>query len=232
MDSKQYPVTRRPFLSLLGIGTAALGAGMAALSSSRAQAAAGDFQPTRHASDDWLDQIPGQHRFVVDSSTADGGGSALLYAGNFFVANKQGYDLDPPDLAIVVVLRHLSTPFAYTDEMWAKYGAILAASIGFTDPKTNAAPVSNLYNRGDYGLTLQNFGTTIPSLIDRNVQFGVCGMATRFFAGAIADETGGDADAIDEELVSNLIPNSHVVPAGIIATSRAQERGYTFLYAG
>jgi hypothetical protein len=232
MNTKQHSVTRRPFLSLLGIGTAALGAGVASLASTRAKAAAGGFQPTRHASDDWLDGIPGQHRFVVDSSTAEGGGSALLYAGNFFVANKLGYDLDPPELAVVVVLRHLSTPFAYTDAIWEKYGAILAESIGFSDPKTNAAPASNLYNRFDYGMALQNFGTTIPSLVDRNVQFGVCGMATRFFAGAIADETDGDADAIYEELIANLIPNSHVVPAGIIATSRAQEWGYTLLYAG
>jgi hypothetical protein len=57
-------------------------------------------------------------------------------------------------------------------------------------------------------------------------------MATRFFAGAIAGETGGDADAVYEELASNLIPNSHMMAAGIIATSRAQERGYVFLYAG
>ena len=232
MDTKQTKVSRRPFLSLFGIGAAALGAGLAAKGSSPAKAANADFQPMRHAADDWLDAIPGRHRFVVDSSTANGGGSALLYANNFFVANKMGYDLDPDALAVVVVLRHLSTPFAYTNAMWAKYGEILSNEIGFTDPKTGNAPGSNLYDAAGYGLTLQNFGSTISSVVERGVQFGVCGMATHYFSAAIAQETGGDADTIYEELIANLIPNSHVAPAGIIATSRAQEHGYTFLYAG
>ena len=43
-------------------------------------------------------------------------------------------------------------------------------------------------------------------------------------------QTGGNVDAIVKELTSNLVPNGHMVPAGIVAVSRAQERGYTFAY--
>jgi intracellular sulfur oxidation DsrE/DsrF family protein len=28
------------------------------------------------------------------------------------------------------------------------------------------------------------------------------------------------------------VPNARIVPAGIVAVNRAQERGYTFVYAG
>jgi len=232
MAENDLPVGRRPFLSSFGVGAATLGVGLAALAPSRSQAAAGDFEPARHEADDWLDGLPGRHRMVIDSSSAAGGGSALLYASNFFAANKAGYDLDPPDLAIVVVLRHFSTAFAYTDAIWAKYGTVFSEMTNFTDPKTGGAPVTNLYNAPDYGRSLQNFGNTIASLVERNVQFAVCNMATRVIAGAVAEQAGEEADAVYQELASNLIPNSRLVAAGIIATSRAQERGYTFLFAG
>ena len=57
-------------------------------------------------------------------------------------------------------------------------------------------------------------------------------MATRRVAGVIAQATSASADAIYNELTSNLVPNSHMVPAGIVAVNRAQERGYTFANVG
>ena len=48
----------------------------------------------------------------------------------------------------------------------------------------------------------------------------------------MARNSGGTVDAIVEELGKNLIANAHLTPAGIVALGRAQERGYTFGYAG
>jgi intracellular sulfur oxidation DsrE/DsrF family protein len=231
MVGKFSNLARRSFLSRLGEGTALLGAAMALSLPARAQTPGG-FQPRRHNEDAWLDAPKGGHRIVIDSSTADGGGEALLYAANNFAANKAGYKLDPPDVAVVVVLRHLSTPFGYTDAIWAKYGAAFSELANFKDPKTKAAPLSNLYNSADYGLTLPNFGNTIASLVQKNVQFAVCNMATRFVSGVIAGKTRGDADAIYRELSASLVPNSHLVPAGVVAVNRAQEHGYSLLSAG
>jgi hypothetical protein len=56
-------------------------------------------------------------------------------------------------------------------------------------------------------------------------------MATRFLAGQFAMATKGSADEVYNELVANLVSNSHMVPAGIVAVNRAQERGYSFAYA-
>ena len=64
------------------------------------------------------------------------------------------------------------------------------------------------------------------------MQLAVCSVATRGFAGAIAEVTGGNAaDNINNELVANLVGNSRMVPAGIVALNRAQERGYSFVSA-
>ena len=34
-----------------------------------------------------------------------------------------------------------------------------------------------------------------------------------------------------DEIVANIVPNGHMVPAGVMALTRAQEYGYSFLYA-
>jgi intracellular sulfur oxidation DsrE/DsrF family protein len=86
-------------------------------------------------------------------------------------------------------------------------------------------------NAADYGTTLSNLGNTIDSVVKRGTQFAVCDMATHFFATQLAGATGGNADAIYKELVSNVIANSHMVPAGVVGVNRAQERGYTLLTA-
>ena len=230
--SSSRPSARRSFLSRLGAGMAALGTTLAVGESAPAAqaAAAGGWRPTRHAQDDWLDQVPGQHRFVFDTTSPAGIGGALLYANNFFLANKSGYGLQDADAAVVIVARHMSTPFAYTDGIWAKYGAVLAQRSTFDDPKTKRPPIINVYNTAGY-TELPSFGTTIDSLVKRGVHFAVCQMATRAIAGWIAQAASGDADVVYKEIVANLVGNAHMVPAGILAVNRAQERGYAFVTA-
>jgi intracellular sulfur oxidation DsrE/DsrF family protein len=225
---------RRSFLSRLAASAAAFGG--IALSGRAAHAqssAASGWKPTRHTQDDWLDQIPGAHRFVLDTISPSGFGSALLYTNNFFLANQNGYGLGNSDNAVVIVARHNSTPFAYNDAMWKKYGmAIGDAAGGFDDPKTKTRPSANVYNSQTHGSALPNNGVTLDALIARGVHVAVCDMATHRFAGAIAAATKNNADEIYKELASNLIRNAHLVPAGIVAVNRAQERGYAFANAG
>jgi intracellular sulfur oxidation DsrE/DsrF family protein len=187
--------------------------------------AAGTFRPTRHSQDDWLERLPGGHRFVLDTTLAAGFGGALLYANNFFTANQSAYGLKDTDAAVVIVARHFSTPYAYTDAIWAKYGLQFTAITGLNDPTTKQAPRVNLFNTD--AQALPSLGTTIDTVVKRGVHFAVCQMATQFLAGQLAQAIGGTADAIYKELTTNLVPNSHLVAAGIVAVNRAQERGYT-----
>jgi intracellular sulfur oxidation DsrE/DsrF family protein len=132
----------------------------------------------------------------------------------------------------VVCARHRSTPFAYADAMWAKYGAPLAERAGFTDPRSSQAPTSNPFDWSDYGSSLSNNGLRVSTAIGLGVHFAVCGMSTRAYAGTVARAMGGEAAAIYDDLASHLVPNAHLVPAGIVAVNRAQERGYSFAYTG
>jgi hypothetical protein len=218
--------TRRAVIA--GVGTAVAAA---ALGSRNASAqTGGNFKPTRHPQDAWLDALPGKHRTFIDAATVAGAGQALLYANNLYESNKNGYQLTDKDVAVVICYRHFATAFAFTDAIWAKYGAVMSGALEFTDPKTKAAPTTNLYRSStEYGLALQNFGNTIDGVTKRGTQFAVCDLATHFFAGAIAMATSGNPDAVYNELKSNLIPNSHLMAAGVLAVNRAQEHDYTLL---
>jgi intracellular sulfur oxidation DsrE/DsrF family protein len=237
MTGKGLGWARRSFLSRLGAGAAAIGAAFGAdavpaqAQESMAPRAAG-WQPARHAEDDWLDQVTAQHRIFFDTATPTAVGLALLFANNYFTANRTGYSLADSDLAVVICVRHRSTPFAYSDAMWAKYGAPIAERSGFVDPRTNQAPTLNVYQAAGYGALLQNNGLTLDALIKHGVRFAVCQTSTRGYATAIAAKTGGSADDIYKELTAHLVPNAHMVPAGIVAVNRAQERGYSFAYVG
>jgi intracellular sulfur oxidation DsrE/DsrF family protein len=54
----------------------------------------------------------------------------------------------------------------------------------------------------------------------------------RAYQQIIAKETGVEEDTVRKELVSNVIGNAVVVPAGVIAVTRAQERGYALVSIG
>ena len=68
------PVARRSFLARLGAGMSVAGVSLiGGAPEATAQAATGGsrFQPARHTQDDWMDALPGKHRFVFDATTAD-----------------------------------------------------------------------------------------------------------------------------------------------------------------
>jgi intracellular sulfur oxidation DsrE/DsrF family protein len=236
MTDTRIEVARRWFLSRLGLGATtfgatALGANVLSADAVPAQAqtsstGAGAFQPARHAEDDWLEQPTVKHRFFFDTSSADGFGRALLFANNHFTANRSSYGLADTDLALVICARHESTQFAFTDDMWAKYAGPFAERSRFADPNTKKPATVNVYRASGYG-SLPSMGTTLDAVIRRGVRFAVCQMATRATAGVIARSTGGNVDDIYKELTEHLVPNAHMVPAGIVAVNRAQERGYS-----
>ncbi len=216
---------RRSFLARLAAG---IGGGAAALSASPAAARTRNFKATRHAADDWLDTLGTQHRFIFDTTTTAGFTSAMLFANNYLTANQSGYGLTDSDSGVVIVARHLSTAYGYSDAMWAKYGTVLAAR-ALPPDSAGKTPTANPFNNAAPDQPTR--GVTVTALVGRGVHFAVCGMATRFVAGQIAKATSGNAETIQAELAANLVPNAHLVAAGILAVNRAQERGYTLATA-
>jgi len=212
--------------------TGAAAAAAVSLTSTRAgaQTPGGRFQPARHSQDEWLDTVPGKHRTFIDCASVNAGGAGILYANNLYVANAKGYQLKEADVAVVVCLRHFATIFAFNDVIWGKYGQALSEAVTFTDPKTKLAPTKNLLDDASYS-QLPNGGFTIASVVKRGTQFAVCDMATNMLAGVVATSTKGVQESVYQEFVRNLIPNSHLMAAGVVAVNRAQEYGYTLLTA-
>ena len=222
---------RRSFLTGINAGLASVTAmALGGVAMARGKSAGiARWEPARHEKDDWLDSLPGKHRLVFDTITADVLGDAITFANNFIRVNQSDYGLKTSDLAIVVVVRHRATPFGYNDAIWAKYGKTLAARARFEDPKTKQPPRANIFNSTEYGDLLPNRATTLEVLSQQGVQLAVCSLATHAYSGLIAQELGGKAEAIYSELVSNLVNNARMVPAGIVAVGRAQERGYSLV---
>ena len=216
--------TRRRLLT----GAAAAAAVSLTATRAAAQAPARGFQPARHSQDEWLDTVPGKHRTFIDCASVNAGGSGMLYANNLYVANDKGYQLKEADVAVVVCLRHFATIFAFNDTIWEKYGQALSGAVEFLDPKTKQAPTKNLLDDPAYS---QIPVSTISSVVKRGTHFAVCDMATNMLAGLVASSTKGVPEAVYTEFVRNLIPNSHLAAAGVVAVNRAQEYGYTLLTA-
>jgi hypothetical protein len=222
---------RRSFLSRFGLGVTLGGTVLGGATAQAQTDRSRDWTPTRHAEDDWLDQIPGRHRLVIDTTTADGFGQALLFTNNYLALNRSAYGLQDADLAIVIVARHRATPFAFNHDMWAKYGTGLTQLTMLNDPNTKQPPTVNMYNSDTYGAVLLNRGVLLDRLIARGVLLAVCEVATSTAASMVASTTKGDAEAINKELAANRLTNARMVPAGIVTLNRAQERGYAFSYA-
>jgi hypothetical protein len=221
-------------------GRRSLLAGLGALASAfalgskpaQAQAGAGSFQPARHPQDEWMNALPGKHRTVIDCAAAAAAGTGIFYANNIFTANRNGYQLADSDVAVIVVLRHEATAYAYNDAIWAKYGSVLGPMVKVTDPRTNQAPTVNPLDSPEFRTVMTSLGMTASAIVKRGAHFAICDMATNRIAGVIASAVKSTQPVIYQELVANLLPNGHMVAAGVVAINRAQEVGYSMLTAG
>ena len=222
--------SRRAVVTGMGVAVA----GLAAAASAHAQLRAGrrsasGFRPERHALDAWLDEASDGHRIFIDSATTDGTANAMLYAHNLFRTHQSAYDAEESDLNIVVCFRHVSTPFGFSDRIWEKYGEKIRRWMQY--PATETALETNPLNTvGDSGAPLA--AMTIDAIAARGAQYAICENATRSIAEQLAAGSGSSASEIFEELTSNGVSKGRFVPAGVITATRAQEYGYSLLYAG
>ena len=226
--STELPLRRRGFVSALG----AVSAGLAALwvptraggqrrdsLDDRDRGVSGRGPLVRHEQDRWLDALTGVHRQVYDIVTP-AGALGIAFARNFLTANNEGYAIADKDLSVVVSLRHSAIAFAFGDVLWAKYS--LGEVFEIDDPAAKARAERN----PQAGL--------ITALQKRGVVFTVCGMALRRRAGEAAQRRGPgtSVEVIRDEWRAGLLPGVVEVAAGVIAVNRAQERGFSYVYAG
>lgn len=226
------PTDRRAFLERMTAGAAVLVAGAVAGAAPASLAAEAPWGTGVESgarapwSDAWLDRIAGKHKQFFDGVTFNDG-FVLLFADNFLNLNHEAYGLSDKDLTAVVGFRHFSMPMALNDDMWAKYK--LGEAFKVTDPVTKAPAVRNPFAHRD---GVKFAGSEIPALVSRGVIFTVCNVALTVISGMMAGNGGVTADQAKQEWTEQLIPGMTLVPVGVIAVNRAQERGCTYCYGG
>lgn len=218
-------IDRRHWMSraVAGLGATAAGlVGWRASVAAQAPQAATTFRPERHGPDAWLDALPGKHRVVVDTVSPTGAEEGIGYSNNVYNANRSGYQLENADIALVLCLRHSATAFAFNNAMWAKYGKVFADRIGYKTAD-GSVPTVNPRNSGER--------PPLDRLAARGAHFIVCGLSTNLYAGLIAGQDG-DRAAVFKELEANTVANAHIMAAGVVGITRAQEYGYSLIYVG
>jgi hypothetical protein len=178
------------------------------------------WQAARHTQDDWFDENTAKHRVVFDTWNPEHFPDAIQFAGNTFDTNKSDYDIPNDQMAVVIVCRHRTTPFAFNDAMWAKYGKSFAAQMEWADPKTKDVPATSPYKSG------------LTRLAAIGLQLAVCNRTTHAYANRAARDAGLKNDDVYNELKANTVIPAHIVPAGVIAVTRAVERGYVNISIG
>ena len=217
------PTHRRGFLGTLATAAAA---GLAGLTPLRLEA-----QPRRMSMagmdasfETWLNKITGKHKMLFDAPEVNGG-MAVVWPRVWLNGNNENYGTKDTDNSAVIVMRHSAIPMAMQDAVWAKY---------------HLGEVFNIKN-GDAPATANGFakqlplplpGTGVEALLASGAQVGVCNVALTVFSGMVAQKMNMDAAAVKADWVAGLIPGVQVVPSGVLAVARAQEKGCVYCFAG
>jgi intracellular sulfur oxidation DsrE/DsrF family protein len=222
---------RRRFLGSLATGAAAVS--LAAINPSLSLHATENPNPFEPADDPekWFNRIRGKHRVVYDVTEPH---EIFPFAWpRVFLLTNEKTGTPAKDCSVVVVLRHAAIGYAMKHELWAKYnlGEVFKAN----DPATGKPATRNPFWKpepGTYkvpGIGPVNIG--INELQADGVMFCVCDMALTVYSAAVAGGMNKDAAEVRKEWVAGLLPDIQIVPSGVWALGRAQEKKCAYIFA-
>jgi intracellular sulfur oxidation DsrE/DsrF family protein len=216
--------SRRKFMETMA-------AGAAGLSLFSGAAVAGSMQPDTAMMDDadaWFKKVKGKHKIVYDAPEPHEG-FPIIWSWVFYKTNNATGTPDN-ELTAVVVLRHSAIPFAMEDKLWAKYK--FGETFKINDPSTSAPAVKNPFYVPEAQMW-KDFGIEgIKTLQARGVMFCVCDMALTVNSHFTAKAMNTSPEEVKKEWVAGLLPGIQIVPSGVWAIGRAQEKGCAYCFAG
>lgn len=222
LDSR---ATRRSFLGSVAATAAAGVAGLSLpdrLMAQTMQKAASD-----PSFDRWINRIKGKHKQVFDAPSINSG-LPLAWARVFIMTNEM-VGTPAKDVAAVLILRHDAIPIGMHNDMWQKYK--FGEAFKPMHLMTKQPITTNLFwkpKEGEWPLP----GMALNELLDAGVMIGLCDMALTVISGVFAKNMNMDAAAVKKEWVESVFPGIQIVPSGVLAINRAQEKGCTYCYAG
>ncbi|OLE60396.1 MAG: hypothetical protein DMD29_02830 [Gemmatimonadetes bacterium] len=220
-DVTRSTTPRRGFIGRLA---AAMALGVTGLTPLRLEAQS-EAPRTTGANPDfeaWLNKITGRHKMVFDAPEPNSG-MPVVWPRVWLNTNNENYATTDAQNSAVIVLRHGAIPIAMQDAMWAKYklGEVFKLNDG-TAPAT----------RNTFAKPILLPGTGVEQLLVKGVLIGVCNVALSVYSGSVAQNMNLDAAQVKQDWIANLLPGIVVVPSGVLAVSRAQEKGCAYCFAG
>lgn len=222
---------RRGFLGALASGAAALG--LATLAPSLPTQAETQLPPQGESElDAWFDKIKGKHRMVFDVTQPH---DVFPFAWpKVFLMTNDKTGTPEKDCSVVVVLRHSAIPYAMEDKLWSKYK--FGEVFKIDDAASKAPSLRNAFWKpkpGDFKVPgVGPVAIGINELQDSGVMFCVCDMAMTVYSAVVAQNMNQDAAETKKEWVSGILPGIQIVPSGVWALGRAQEKGCGYCFAG
>lgn len=176
----------------------------------------------------WFKKIKGKHKIVYDAPEPHEG-FPIIWSWVFYKTNNQTGTPDN-ELTAMVVLRHSAIPIAMEDRLWEKYK--FGEGFKINDPSTSAPAVKNPFWMPDAKMWV-DFGIDgIKKLQARGAMFCVCDMALTVNSMFTAQAMNLNPDEVKKDWLSGLLPGIQVVPSGVWAIGRAQEKGCAYCFAG
>lgn len=222
---------RRKFLQTVAAGTAALGIASMITPFQQLQGSP-LLNQDDPGPDEWFNKIKGKHKMVFDATRPH---DMMPFAWpKVFMLTNAATGTPEKETNAVVVLRHDAIPYAMDSSLWAKYhfGELFKAD----DPKTKKPSERNPFWKpqpGDFkipGLGAVDIG--INQLQETGVMFCVCNMAMTVYSAVAAEQMKMDAADVKKEWLAGVLPGIQVVPSGVWALGRAQEKGCAYCFAG
>lgn len=215
-----------PRRGFLGTMAAAAAAGLASLTPLRLEAKPRTTTSTGMdaAFETWLNRITGKHKMIFDAPEVNEG-MPVIWPRVWLNGNNENYGTKDADNSAVIVLRHSAIPIAMKDDVWAKYKLGEAFNI-----KSGDAPA--VKNGFADVMPLPLPGTGLKALLAAGALVGVCNVALTVYSAMVAQKMGQDAAAVKADWVAGLLPGCQVVPSGVLAVARTQEKGCGYCFAG
>jgi hypothetical protein len=221
--------SRRSFMSALVLGTAAttLAAFANPLNAALPMLPNIDLASQGDA-DKWFEKVKGTHRIAYDGSTHHDG-FPIIWTWAFYVTNNETFTVDS-DMTAVCVLRHTGIPFAFKTSLWEKYD--LGKVFEINDKSTAKPSKRNLYYEPQVGDFPMPGIEGIKRMQERGAMFCVCNLAIKVYSSILAAQNGLDATTVYQDWVDAILPDIQLVPSGVWALGRAQEKGCGYIFAG
>ena len=223
MNTSENP--RRSFIARLLAGAATLGFASVInpLKAIEDQNMKNTYSPLTskdsHNSEAWVEKINGKHKILFDVLKTDS--IFLTFSRNFLDSNNE-MGISDSEQNVVVIMRHIGIILALNDAVWSKYK--LGDTFDVKEDATKEPAVRNMYWDPKKSDSLPA-DKSIQSLQKRGVMFAVCESAIDNLSARIAQLRDLKKSEVKKDFFDGVLPNFQIVPSGVWALGRVQEKG-------